>query len=129
MQKTMHNKGRKNLHKYLSQASSADDVVSSHAYGRVARSYRPVPKRHVSTESPAGTIAGYRDSMVGSINQYRDAPAQQEKPLERAPAPTSEVIGNRPKSGEAQVTKNDAASIERRHHFIEPPKRGFNRFG
>ncbi len=125
----MHNKGRKNLHKYLTQASSAEDVVNNHAYGKVARSHRPIPQRRSPGGSHKGTVAGYRDSMVGSINQYRSVAPKTAEPAAGRDVSGEGIIGNRPRSGVSDVPKSKDASLERRHHFIEPPKRGFNRFG
>ncbi len=125
----MHNKGRKNLHKYLSHASSADDVVNNHAYGKVARSHRPIPKRRPGPPRH-GAVASYRDSMVGSIHQYRSGVAPKATdPKAGKETENDAVIGNRPRSGASDAPKPKDASMERRHHFIEPPKRGFNRFG
>jgi len=126
----MQDKGRKNILKYLMQASSAEDVINNHAYAEVARNYKPIPKRRPQSDSTADvTIAGYKDSMVGSISQYQNTapiPKDQTKTPDDTKQDQDGIVGNRPRSGTDNVSSSDQASIERRHHFIEPPKRNFN---
>ena len=129
----MHNKGRKNLHKYLMQAASADDVIHNHAYGKVAKKHKPIPKRRPSgSGSGSSTVASYRDSMVGSTVQYHHkTPVGPIKPDEHTPPDTAQdqdIIGNRPRSNVEDKPTDAQRSIERRRHFIEPPKRNFHRF-
>ena len=109
---------RNKLNKRLMQVESADDVVRSHAYSRVAGRSSSVPVRRTPTRGQAAS--GYRDSMVGSMTQYREKIVPQLRPDTTAPTPQQgSVIGNRPASSTA----------EQKHRFAEPPKRNFNRFG
>ena len=121
---------RSNLNKFLGHEAAPSEVTSSHVYGRVAKSNPPVhraPRR--KTPARPQVVAGYRDSMVGSVAQYRDrAPIAPQKPEETTPSLTSDgVIGNRPKVS-TDESKTASAADRRRHHFVEPPKRNFHRF-
>lgn len=125
----MQNKHRKNLRPFLNQDIDAKDVLSSHAYGSVARKSNAVPSRPIlQPRRQAGR--GYGDSMVGSLSQYRGTVPKQPKATEPKTSADSDapVVGNRPQSDAGQDGKTGGNSAERRHHFIEPPKRGFNRF-
>ena len=99
--------------------------MHSHAYGKVAKNRPSLTRPRHAAPVKRQSIAGYRDSMVGSIAQYRDAaplpPRAPEAPEGKQPD-AGGVIGNRP----ASTTASEAAP--RRHHFVEPPKRSFHRF-
>ena len=93
-------KKKNELNKRLMQVSNADDVVRSHAYSRVAGKSSSVPTRRLAS-SPRHTVSGYRDSMVGSIGQYREVRASLASPSHSTEAGSSitPVQGNRPASG------------------------------
>lgn len=107
----------------------ASEVVHSHAYGKVGRTHRSAPRPRHASSPRSMAVPGYRDSMVGSIAQYRDrapiAPRVPEK--EKDAQPDKKIIGNRPHSGAVDKKSTDSAPAKR-HHFIEPPKPRFNRF-
>jgi len=67
--------------------------------------------------------------MVGSIAQYRDrAPLPEKKPeKEGSVLHGKNVTGNRPHSKTVD-TDNAGKTAAPRHHFVEPPKRGFYHF-
>lgn len=119
---------RSKLTKRLMQVSDAEDVVRSHAYSRVAGQSRAVPVRR--TPSRGQAVPGYRDSMVGSVAQYREKvpPRPTAAGADTSPVSDQPIIGNRPASGTQDKGSIGADSLQRRHHFIEPPKRNFNRF-
>lgn len=112
------------MNKRLGNEPSPGEVSGSHAYGRVAKTHVPIPRtRRVGLER-RGKIGGYRDSMVGSMAQYRSEPLPpMAKPdiSETKPADAGGVIGNRPRSGGVDGPKS--------HGFTEPPRRGYDRFG
>lgn len=124
----MQNKRHK-LTKYLLKDTQTEEVVRSHAFSRVARTNRPVPTRRTAAPGQQA-VGGYRESLVGSIAQYRDRlPVLPTTPAVEEPVSTDEnIIGNRPKSGTTDRGETGKNSVDRRHHFIEPPKRNFNRF-
>jgi len=123
---------KSNLYRFLGHEAVADEVINSHAYGKVAKSSNTLPVRQRVPIQKRQNVGGYRDSMVGSIAQYRDrTSAVPIKPQDTTTTTdqSENIIGNRPKSGTNDTAVNkDDASINRRHHFIEPPKRNFNRF-
>ena len=116
---------RNKLNKRLINASS-DDVVRNHAYSRVAKENPTLPSR-ASLRPRAHS--SYRDSMVGSTSQYRDRLPPKLTPDTKTPIASNDgVVGNRPSSSSVKNSSADNTA-RRKHHFVEPPKRGFNRFG
>ncbi len=121
----------KNLRKLTGQDVTADAVLHSTVYGQAASTgSSSLPTNRRITPIVRQHIQSYRDSMVGSTIQYRtkvpDRPKESESKI--APTPEDTGVGNRQKGGVTDKSQADAKSIERRHHFIEPPQRGFNRF-
>jgi len=123
----MRNKHHKNLRPFLNQDIDAKDVLSSHAFGSVARKSNAVPSRPI-LQPRRKTVRGYGDSMVGSLSQYRGTAPESPKATEPKASASSDasVVGNRPQSGAGQDGKTGDNAVERRQHFIEPPKRGFH---
>ena len=123
---------RSSLNRFLGREAVASDAFNSHAYGKVARDNTIVPSRkHALARREKTAVPSYQDSMVGSITQYRSAaPVATRKPEEIDPTTQNDeaIVGNRPRNGAKEAPKSGAASLEKRHHFIEPPKRNFNRF-
>ena len=117
---------KKNLHHRLMNVSDAEDVARNHAYSRVAGKSKAIPVRRAPSR---GTVVpGYRDSMVGSIAQYRDKVPPRPGVMEAQNGASHDkpVLGNRPASGTIEKGKNIG---DGKRHFVEPPKRNFNRFG
>lgn len=110
----------------MNQDVDAKDVLSSHVYGSAARNSNAVPSRPI-LQPRRQSGRGYKDSMVGSLSQYRTAPNEQPKvadtPDTGSDAP---IVGNRAPHSGVESGKPGSNSIERRKHFIEPPKRGFH---
>ena len=117
------------LNKLIGREAASHEVAGSHAYGRVARDTPSVPRARPA-RPPRGKASGYRDSMVGSIAQYRDttpiAPRRQEAVKDATK--NGNVVGNRPSSGRSEAGTGSSATGNRRHSFVEPPKRNYNRF-
>lgn len=123
------------MYQFVAPEVDTDDILHSHAIRRVGKKHGPVVPAARRKTSKENQVAGYRDSMVGSIAQYKDVALSDPKNKEEA-APTadeSNIVGNRPMSSQLQHDKKDKEkkdhSLERRQHIIHPPRRNFHRFG
>lgn len=121
------------FHKLTNPDVDPDDILHSHAYRKVEIKDGPsLPTVKRSSPPDDKIVFEYKNSMVGSIAQYHDkTPVRPRTPVadEKTVQDHEDIIGNRPRNSTHDTPEeNDKDSVERRHHFIEPPKRNFNRF-
>lgn len=127
---------RADLHKFLNKDSDASDVMRNHAYSKVGRGGETsgmslARRREMALQRK--TIADYRRSKLGGLHDRPYVPipkptSDKAQGAEKQGDPDNTIIGNRQKGGIKDKDRQDTKSIERRHHFIEPPKRNFDKF-
>lgn len=125
-------KKQSDLHKYFYGETETDEILHSHAFRRVEKKVGPsLPRAQRLQASRYRTVADYKQSMVGSIAQYRERITVQPRDAKtKTDTPPSDegIVGNRPRSGKPDSQGGDNKTDGRRHHFIEPPRRNNNRF-
>ena len=124
------------LNQFLGNAQSADDIGHSNGYGAVAggggAGGLSMDQRRKLLNQPR-VVGAYQYSRLGrqsSAIKARTADQARGRAYDASTDSLSDgaVTSNRQQGGIKDSTQVDTKSIERRQHFVEPPKRGYDKF-
>ena len=127
------------LNQFLNQGLSADDVAHTKGYGAVGGAGAgglSMEQRRKLLNQPR-VVGAYQYSRLGRQSSALKArTADQNAGAGRVYDASSDSFNdeskygtNRQHGGVKDSAQIDTASIERRHHFVEPPSRKYDKYG